>query len=32
LEDSLKWIGSHSVNWRRVKKGEEGFEITIEKL
>lgn len=30
LDDSLAWIGSHSVNWRRVKKGEEGAEITIE--
>lgn len=32
LDDSLYWIASHSVGWRRVKKGEEGFEILIEKL
>lgn len=32
LDDSLIWIGSHSVNWRRVRKGEEGFEIVIEKV
>lgn len=30
LDDSLAWIGLHSVSWRRVKKGEEGFEMTIE--
>lgn len=29
LDDSLAWIGSHSVNWRRVKKGDEGFELCI---
>jgi hypothetical protein len=32
LDDSLAWIGTHSVSWRKVKKGEEGFEITIEPL
>jgi len=32
LDDSLAWIGSHSVSWQRVKKGEEGFELTIEEL
>ncbi len=30
LDDSLKWIGSHSVDWRKVPKGQEGFEMTIE--
>lgn len=30
LDDSLNWIGSHSVSWRRVRNGEEGFEIVIE--
>jgi len=32
LDDSVEWIGELCVNWRRVKKGEEGFEMTIEKL
>jgi hypothetical protein len=32
LDDSLAWIPEHSVNWRRVNKGEEGFELTIEKI
>ncbi len=32
LDDSLKWIPSHSVSWRRVKKGEEGAIIEIERL
>jgi len=32
LDDSLKWIGLHSVSWRKVKKGDEGFEIVIQQL
>ena len=32
LEDSLVWVGMPCGSWRRVKKGEEGFEMTIEKL
>jgi hypothetical protein len=32
LDDSLKWIGSHCVSWRKVSKGQEGVEITIEPL
>jgi len=32
LEDSLKWIASHSVSWRKVKKGEEGAVIEIEQI
>lgn len=30
LDDCLTWIESHSVSLRRVKRGEEGFELTIE--
>lgn len=32
LDDDLVWIGVPSGTWRRVKPGEEGFEITIEKV
>jgi hypothetical protein len=32
LDDSLKWIPEHSVRIRRVAKGREGAEITIERL
>lgn len=32
LDDSLEWIGVPCGNWHRVKKGEEGAEITIEKI
>lgn len=32
LDDSCKWIGTISVNWQRVKKGEEGAELTITPL
>lgn len=32
LDDSLEWIGVPCGNWRRVKKGEEGAIIVIEKL
>ncbi len=31
LDDSLEWIGVPCGSWRRVKKGEEGAEITIER-
>lgn len=30
LDDDLVWIGVPCGNWRRVKLGEEGCEITIE--
>lgn len=29
LDDSLAWIGTASVAWRRVSKGQEGAEIVI---
>lgn len=29
LDDCLAWIEELSVNWRRVNKGEEGFEMEI---
>lgn len=32
LEDSYVWVESISVNWRRVRKGEEGAEISIERM
>lgn len=32
LDDDLVWIGVPSGNWRRVKPGEEGFEIIIEEI
>ena len=32
LDDSLRWIGSLSVTWRRVRKGEEGAEILVERM
>jgi len=32
LDDCLAWIGSHSVNWRRVRPGEEGAVLVIQPL
>ncbi len=32
LEDSLAWIGAPCGRWLKVKKGEEGADITIEAL
>lgn len=32
LDDCLDWIGSHSVSWRKVNKGEEGAIVEIEAL
>jgi hypothetical protein len=32
LDDSLDWIGVPCGNWQRVKKGEEGAIVKIEKL
>lgn len=32
LDDCVAWIPKHSVSWQKVKKGEEGFELTIETL
>lgn len=32
LEDSLVWIGAPCGRWLKVKKGEEGADITIERL
>jgi hypothetical protein len=32
LDDSLDWIGVPCGNWRRVRKGEEGADILIERL
>jgi predicted glutamine amidotransferase len=32
LDDSLKWTGVPCGSWRKVKKGEEGAVIEIEKL
>lgn len=29
LDDSAVWIGELCVNWRKVKKGDEGFEMLI---
>lgn len=32
LDDCLAWIGSHSVSWRRVNKGEEGAVVEVETI
>jgi hypothetical protein len=32
LDDSLVWIGFPCGDWQRVSKGDEGADITIEKL
>lgn len=32
LDDCLDWIGSHSVSWRKVNKGEEGAIVEIEAI
>ena len=32
LDDSLVWIESHCVSWRKVPKGQEGFIMVVEKI